>query len=202
MSAKKLVNVPHAAAADACRGLLLLRPDLAHIEGCPTVIVRRDIAQWKASGRVSVISGGGSGHEPAHAGLIGEGMLAAAVCGGVFASPSVAEILAAIRVCGGPGGVLLVVKNYTGDRINFGLAQEKALAEGIAVKMTVVEDDCALPEGRGITGGRGVAGTVLVHKVAGELAKRGKTVPYTIVLLNCELIIQITNVVLYTDIYC
>ena len=100
-------------------------------------------------------------------------MLTAAVCGNVFASPSVSTILAAIRVCGGSKGVLLVVKNYTGDRLNFGMAMEKAKQEGIACMMVIVDDDCALPRGKGITGGRGVAGTVFVHKVAGAAAAAG-----------------------------
>lgn len=100
-------------------------------------------------------------------------MLSAAVLGNVFASPSVASIVAAVRVVAGPKGVLLVVKNYTGDRLNFGMASEIAKQEGIDVKMVIVADDCALPLGKGITGGRGVAGTVYVHKVAGAVAATG-----------------------------
>jgi len=117
--------------------------------------------------------GGGSGHEPAHAGFIGEGMLSGAVLGNVFASPSVASILAAIRIVAGPKGVLIIVKNYTGDRLNFGMAAETAKQEGIDVKLVIVADDCALPLGKGITGGRGLAGTVYVHKVAGAVAASG-----------------------------
>ncbi len=100
-------------------------------------------------------------------------MLAGAILGGVFASPSTSSILMAIRAVAGPHGVLLIVKNYTGDRINFGQAALMAQAEGIAVEMVVVADDCALEEGKGITGGRGVAGTILVHKVAGAAASEG-----------------------------
>lgn len=117
--------------------------------------------------------GGGSGHEPAHAGYIGQGMLSGAVLGNVFASPSVNSILAAIRAVAGPKGVLLIVKNYTGDRLNFGIAAEKAKTEGIQTRMVVVDDDIALPPGKGITGGRGIAGTVFAHKIAGALAVRG-----------------------------
>jgi triose/dihydroxyacetone kinase / FAD-AMP lyase (cyclizing) len=119
------------------------------------------------------LSGGGSGHEPAHAGYIGDGMLAGAILGKVFASPSVNAILAGIRTCAGPHGLLLVIKNYTGDRLNFGMAAERAKSEGFNVEMVVVDDDVALAEGKGITGGRGVAGTVFVHKVAGCAAMNG-----------------------------
>jgi dihydroxyacetone kinase len=102
-------------------------------------------------------------------------MLTAAVAGNVFASPPVSSILAAIRKVTGRAGSLLIVKNYTGDRLNFGMALEKAQAEGLAVKMVFVADDCALEDGKGITGGRGIAGTVFVHKIAGAAAKRGSS---------------------------
>ena len=100
-------------------------------------------------------------------------MLSGAILGNVFASPSVSSILAAIRVAAGPQGVLLIVKNYTGDRLNFGIAAQRAKSEGILVEMVLVDDDCALPKGKGITGSRGVAGTILVHKIAGAAARRG-----------------------------
>lgn len=100
-------------------------------------------------------------------------MLSGAILGNVFASPSVSAILAAIRISAGPIGVLLVVKNYTGDRLNFGMALEIARQEGIKCAMVIVADDCALPEGKGITGGRGVAGTLFVHKISGASASRG-----------------------------
>lgn len=103
------------------------------------MLVRSDIASIKDK-QVSLICGGGSGHEPAHAGYIGQGMLAGAVLGNVFASPPVHAILAAIRVCAGRKGVLLIVKNYTGDRLNFGMATERARAEGLLVQMVVVDD--------------------------------------------------------------
>jgi ATP-dependent dihydroxyacetone kinase len=120
--------------------------------------------------RVALISGGGSGHEPAHAGFVGKGMLTAAVCGEVFASPSVDAVLAGILAVTGKGGCLLIVKNYTGDRLNFGLAAEKARALGRQVEMVVVGDDIAIP---GILQPRGVAGTLFVHKIAGHLAEHG-----------------------------
>ncbi len=141
---------------------------LARLGGFPhiKVIYRTD---HKPS-RVALISGGGSGHEPAHAGFVGKGMLTAAVCGEVFASPSVEAVLAGILAVTGKGGCLLIVKNYTGDRLNFGLAAEKARALGRKVEMVVVADDIAIP---GIAQPRGVAGTLFVHKIAGCLAEQG-----------------------------
>lgn len=143
---------------------------LARLDSYPDikVIVRAD---WDKS-RVAVISGGGAGHEPSHAGFVGRGMLTAAVSGEIFASPSVDAVLTAIRAVTGTPGCLLVVKNYTGDRLNFGLAAEKARAEGFAVEMVIVADDIALPE---INQPRGVAGTLFVHKIAGYLAESGES---------------------------
>ena len=137
-------------------------------------MLRSDFEEVKQR-QVSVISGGGSGHEPAMGGYIGEGGLTAAVAGGVFASPSVYEILCAIRAATGPHGALVIIMNYTGDRLNFGLACEQARNEGYAVELVIVSDDCALlerDEDR-IVGPRGVAGTVLVHKIAGAAAAAG-----------------------------
>ncbi|WP_412050768.1 dihydroxyacetone kinase subunit DhaK [Hoeflea sp. Naph1] len=141
---------------------------LARLDGYPhiRVVLRND---WDKS-KVALVSGGGSGHEPAHAGFVGEGMLTAAVCGDVFASPSVDAVLAGILAVTGPAGCLLIVKNYTGDRLNFGLAAERARAFGLDVSMVVVDDDVALPD---LPQARGVAGTLFVHKVAGALAARG-----------------------------
>ena len=141
---------------------------LARLDGYPhiRVVVRND---WDKS-KVALVSGGGSGHEPAHAGFVGEGMLTAAVCGDVFASPSVDAVLAGILAVTGPAGCLLIVKNYTGDRLNFGLAAERARAFGLNVRMVVVDDHVALPE---LPQARGVAGTLFVHKVAGALAQNG-----------------------------
>lgn len=138
---------------------------LARLDGFPhiKVVVRTD---WDKS-KVALISGGGSGHEPAHAGFVGQGMLTAAVCGDVFASPSVDAVLAGILAVTGKPGCLLIVKNYTGDRLNFGLAAERARAFGLKVGMIVVDDDIALPE---LPQARGVAGTLFVHKIAGALA--------------------------------
>lgn len=130
------------------------------------IVMRKD---WKKQ-QVALISGGGSGHEPAHVGFIGKGMLTAAVCGDVFASPSVDAVYNAIINLTGEAGCLLIVKNYTGDRLNFGLAAEKARKAGFKVNMVIVGDDVALPEN---PQPRGVAGTLLVHKVAGFVAERG-----------------------------
>ncbi|BAB51771.1 dihydroxyacetone kinase subunit DhaK [Mesorhizobium japonicum] len=142
--------------------------DLARLDGYPEIkVVLR--ADWDKS-RVSVVSGGGAGHEPSHAGFVGKGMLTAAVSGEIFASPSVEAVLAAIRAVTGPAGCLLIVKNYTGDRLNFGLAAEKARAEGFRVEMVIVADDIALPD---IAQPRGVAGTLFVHKISGHLSEAG-----------------------------
>lgn len=116
----------------------------------------------------------GSGHEPSHAGFVGEGMLSAAVAGDVFASPSADAVYAAIRAVAGAPGVLLIVKNYTGDRLNFGQAAERARAEGISVATVFVADDCALPRSASKAGRRGLAGTIFVHKIAGALAHLGQ----------------------------
>lgn len=141
---------------------------LARLDGYPhiRVVVRND---WDKS-KVALLSGGGSGHEPAHAGFVGEGMLTAAVCGDVFASPTVDAVLAGILAVTGAPGCLLIVKNYTGDRLNFGLAAERARQFGLNVEMVIVDDDVALPH---LPQARGVAGTLFVHKIAGALAENG-----------------------------
>lgn len=141
---------------------------LVRLDGFPhiRVVLRAD---WDKS-RVALVSGGGSGHEPAHVGFVGAGMLTAAVCGDVFASPSVDAVLAGILAVTGPAGCLLVVKNYTGDRLNFGLAAERARAFGLKVSMVIVDDDIALPN---LPQSRGLAGTLFVHKIAGHLAEQG-----------------------------
>jgi dihydroxyacetone kinase len=159
--------------SEAVDGLLLTNSKLSVIEG-ESVVVRSDIHTVKQN-QVTILSGGGSGHEPAHAGYIGDGMLSGAILGKVFASPSVSAILTAIRTCCGSKGLLIIIKNYTGDRLNFGMAIERAKTEGFKVEMVVVDDDCALDEGKGITGGRGVAGTIFVHKLAGCAAYHNAT---------------------------
>lgn len=162
---KQLVN-------DAIEGILISAPhaNLVKLDIDPAirVVARSD---WDKS-RVAVISGGGSGHEHAHAGFVGKGMLTAAVCGDLFASPSVDAVLNAIVAVTGDRGCLLIVKNYTGDRLNFGLAAEKAKRYGLKVEMVIVADDIALPDNKQP---RGIAGTALVHKIAGYAAEHGKS---------------------------
>jgi triose/dihydroxyacetone kinase / FAD-AMP lyase (cyclizing) len=170
---KKFINRPQDAVEEMLQGLLLLHPGSTRLMG-HKVIVRADAEQVRDR-QVAVISGGGSGHEPAHAGYVGAGMLSAAVAGEVFTSPSSDSVFAAIKAVAGKPGALLVVKNYTGDRLNFGLAAEMARAEGIPVEMVIVDDDVALKGTGKATGARGLAGTVLIHKLAGAAASEGKS---------------------------
>jgi ATP-dependent dihydroxyacetone kinase len=169
---RKFLNDPRATVREMLEGLADLSPGLALLaeEG---VILRAGIPAFAERREVAVISGGGAGHEPAHAGYVGPGLLHAAVAGDVFTSPPVDAVLAAIRAVAGPPGALLIVKNYTGDRLNFGLAAELARAEGIACEVAVVADDVALAGTVEPARRRGIAGTVLVHKVAGAAAAAG-----------------------------
>ncbi len=165
----QFINNRDTAVTDAIDGILRSAPThLAKLDGYPhiKVVIRTDFDK----SRVALVSGGGSGHEPSHAGFVGEGMLSAAVCGDIFASPSVDAVLAGILAVTGEAGCLLIVKNYTGDRLNFGLAAERARALGYKIRMVVIGDDVALPE---LPHPRGVAGTLFVHKIAGALAACG-----------------------------
>ncbi|GAA6160199.1 dihydroxyacetone kinase subunit DhaK [Ruegeria sp. HU-ET01832] len=165
----QFLNTKETLVTEAIDGLLASSGgQLTRLDGYPhiKVVYRSD---WDKS-KVALVSGGGSGHEPAHAGFVGAGMLTAAVCGEVFASPSVEAVLAGILAVTGEAGCLLIVKNYTGDRLNFGLAAERARALGRKVEMVVVDDDIALPD---LPQPRGVAGTLFVHKIAGALAEDG-----------------------------
>lgn len=168
---KKLINHPGAVVEEMVEGLVAVYPGLRRLAG-QTVLVRAEMPN-PSDRRVAVISGGGSGHEPAHAGYVGRGMLSAAVAGDVFTSPSPDAVLAAIRATAGPAGALLIIKNYTGDRLNFGLAAEMARAEGIPVETVLVADDVALAASAAHAGRRGLAGTILVHKIAGAVAESG-----------------------------
>ncbi|MEM9813010.1 MAG: dihydroxyacetone kinase subunit DhaK [Pseudomonadota bacterium] len=166
---RQFINTKETLVTEAIDGTLRTAGGrLARLDGYPhiKVVVRTD---WDRS-KVALVSGGGSGHEPSHAGFVGQGMLTAAVCGEVFASPSVDAVLAGILAVTGKAGCLLIVKNYTGDRLNFGLAAERARAQGLKVTMVVVDDDIALPD---LPQPRGVAGTLFVHKIAGALAEQG-----------------------------
>jgi triose/dihydroxyacetone kinase / FAD-AMP lyase (cyclizing) len=170
---KKLINQPADVVEEMLQGLCVLHPGSIRLSG-HKVMIRADAEQTRDH-QVAVISGGGSGHEPAHACYIGAGMLSAAVAGEVFTSPSSDSVLAAIRAVSGKPGALLVVKNYTGDRLNFGVAAEMARAEGIPVEMIIVNDDVALKGAASATGARGLAGTVFIHKLVGAAAAQGKS---------------------------
>jgi triose/dihydroxyacetone kinase / FAD-AMP lyase (cyclizing) len=169
---KKIINDPRHVVREMLQGSVARSPGQALLSN-QNVVVRK--AQ-DGNATVAILSGGGSGHEPAHAGYVGEGLLAAAIAGDVFTSPSVDAVLAAIRTVGGSAGAVLVVKNYTGDRLNFGLAAEIARSEGIPVEIVTVADDVALRDTVTPDRRRGIAGTVLIHKVVGAAAAAGKSV--------------------------
>src|SRR5260370_14678620 len=160
---KKLITRLEDVVEEMGVGLAVWQPGWARIPG-HKALIRADAGQAHAS-QVALISGGGSGHEPAHAGYIGAGMLNAAVAGEVFTSPSSDTVFAAIKAVAGKPGAMLVVKNYTGDRLNFGLAAEMARAEGIPVEMVIVDDDVALRGTPQATAARGLAGTVFIHNL-------------------------------------
>ncbi|MDN4593863.1 dihydroxyacetone kinase subunit DhaK [Polycladomyces subterraneus] len=167
---KKLINNPEQVVRDMIDGMVLAHPDkLKNLPGT-NVLIR---AHAPAQGKVALVSGGGSGHEPSHAGYVGVGMLDAAVAGEVFTSPTPDQILEAIKAVDTGKGVLLIIKNYSGDLMNFEMAAELAEAEGIQVAKVVVNDDVAVENSTYTTGRRGIAGTVFVHKIAAALAEKG-----------------------------
>ena len=167
---KKIINDPERVVSEMLAGIEISDSSLKYIPGFE-VIARREPNKEK----VAIISGGGSGHEPAHAGYVGRGMLDAAVAGNVFASPSPDRILEAIHQVGGDKGVLMVIKNYSGDIMNFSMAAELAEMEGYKVMSVVTRDDVAVPESTYSTGRRGIAGIVFVHKIAGAAAEAGRS---------------------------
>jgi dihydroxyacetone kinase-like protein len=167
---KKLINAPERAVDDALAGMAAAYPDMIRVIE-PNVIVRADAP---ISGKVGVISGGGSGHEPMHGGYVGRGMLDAACPGAVFTSPVPDQMLAATKAVDGGAGVLHIVKNYTGDVMNFDLAAELAQGEGIQVESVVIADDVAVQDSLYTAGRRGVGGTVLAEKIVGAAAEAGK----------------------------
>ena len=171
---KKFINRPENVVEEMLEGLVVLHPGCTRLPG-HKVLIRADAGQARQQ-QVAILSGGGSGHEPAHAGYIGAGMLSAAVAGEVFTSPSSDSVFAAIQAVAGKAGALLVVKNYTGDRLNFGFAAEMARAQGIPVEMLIVDDDVALKGTGQATGARGLAGTVFIHKLVGAAAAEGRSV--------------------------
>src|SRR5690606_10836853 len=166
---KMLINVPETVVADALRGMAAAHPELT-VDVENRVVVRADAP---VAGKVGLVSGGGSGHEPLHAGFVGHGMLDAAVPGAMFTSPTPDPILEATKQVDAGAGVLHIVKNYTGDVLNFETAADLALAEGIEVQSVIVDDDVAVKDSLYTAGRRGVAGTMLVEKLAGAAAERG-----------------------------
>ena len=167
---KKLITDPRAVVAESLEGFGMAHHDLVEVHADPAYVTRRDAP---VSGKVSLVSGGGSGHEPLHSGYVGRGMLDAAVPGAVFTSPTPDQILPAITSTDSGAGVLMIVKNYTGDILNFETAAELAQAEGIEVRSVVVNDDVAVEDSLYTAGRRGVGGTVLVERIAGAAAERG-----------------------------
>ena len=170
---KKLINGVESVEEQMILGLVKSAPDKLRKLDEGNVVVRAQ----KKEGKVALVSGGGSGHEPAHGGFVGEGMLDAAVAGAVFTSPTPDKIFAGIQAVATDKGVLCVVKNYTGDVMNFEMAIDMAKDEDIEADYVVVNDDVAVKDSLYTTGRRGVAGTVLVHKIAGAKAEQGGTVP-------------------------
>ncbi|MDR6939041.1 dihydroxyacetone kinase subunit DhaK [Arcanobacterium hippocoleae] len=167
---KKLINDPHNVVAESVAGFALAYSDYITANPDPAFITRKEP---KAAGKVAIISGGGSGHEPLHGGFVGYGMLDAAVPGAVFTSPTPDPILEATKAVDRGAGVLHLVKNYTGDVLNFETAAELAEMEDIAVASVVINDDVAVEDSLYTAGRRGVAGTMLVEKIAGAAAERG-----------------------------
>ncbi|MFC6093351.1 dihydroxyacetone kinase subunit DhaK [Saccharothrix lopnurensis] len=167
---KKIINDPSTVVEDALRGMALAHADLLDVHHDPTVVVRADAPVPR---KVAVISGGGSGHEPLHAGFVGRGMLDAACPGAVFTSPTPDQVAAAVSRTDGGAGALLIVKNYTGDVLNFETAAELAAADGVDVRTVVIDDDVAVRDSTYTAGRRGVGGTVLLEKVVGAAAERG-----------------------------
>jgi dihydroxyacetone kinase-like protein len=166
---KKLINQPDRLVDEELAGMALAHADLIRVES-PNIVVRKDAPR---QGKVGVISGGGSGHEPMHGGFVGRGMLDAACPGAVFTSPVPDQMLAATQAVSGGAGVLHIVKNYTGDIMNFELAAELAKAEGIDVESVVIADDVAVKDSLYTAGRRGVGGTVLAEKIVGAAAEEG-----------------------------
>jgi dihydroxyacetone kinase-like protein len=167
---KKLINDPRAVVDESVDGFGLAHADIVTVSAEPRFISRKDAP---VAGKVGLVSGGGSGHEPLHAGFVGRGMLDAAVPGAVFTSPTPDQILLATQAVDAGAGVVHIVKNYTGDRLNFETAAELAEAEGVPVRTVLVNDDVAVEDSLFTAGRRGVGGTVLVEKIAGAAAERG-----------------------------
>lgn len=166
---KKFINDVGLVEEQMIQGMVKAYPGYLRKLDCGNVVVRAR----KKEGKVALLSGGGSGHEPAHGGFVGTGMLDGAVAGAVFTSPTPDQIYEGIKAVATDAGVLMVVKNYTGDVMNFEMAAEMAQADGIAVEKVVTNDDVAVKDSLYTIGRRGVAGTVFVHKIAGAMAEAG-----------------------------
>ena len=167
---KKIINDPSTVVAESLRGMAVAHADLIRVQEDPAVVIRADAP---VSGKVALISGGGAGHEPMHGGFVGRGMLDAACPGAIFTSPTPDQMQAAIAATDGGAGALLVVKNYTGDVLNFETAAELAAADDIDVRSVVIDDDVAVKDSLYTAGRRGVGGTVLLEKIVGAAAERG-----------------------------
>lgn len=167
---KKLINDPDDVVKEALEGMAAAHGDLIRVSYDPAYIVAVDAPR---AGKVALVSGGGSGHEPLHGGFVGRGMLDAACPGAVFTSPTPDQVQAATEAVDGGAGVVHIVKNYTGDILNFETAAELAAASGIEVATVVIDDDCAVQDSLYTAGRRGVGGTVLVEKICGAAAERG-----------------------------
>ena len=168
---KKVINAPENVVADMLRGMELAHGGLLRVMHDFGVVLRADAP---VQGKVALISGGGSGHEPTHGGYVGPGMLDAACAGAVFTSPTPDQMLEASKAVDGGAGVFYVVKNYTGDVLNFEMAAELAEAEGIQTDYVIVNDDVSVEDSTYTTGRRGIAGTMFVHKIAGAAADDGR----------------------------
>ncbi len=167
---KKIINNPELVVEDMLAGMVAAHPDYVRKLENATVLVR---ANSPVQGKVALVSGGGSGHEPSHGGYVGKGMLDGAVAGAVFTSPTPDQVYEAIKAVDSGNGVLLVIKNYTGDVMNFEMAKDMAEMEGIQVSTVVVNDDVAVENSTYTAGRRGIAGTVFIHKLAGAKAETG-----------------------------
>lgn len=167
---KKIINNPSQVVTEMIKGIVLAHPNYVRKSENGDILVRKDAP---VAGKVGLVSGGGSGHEPSHGGFVGHGMLDAAVCGEVFTSPTPDPIYEAIKEVNSGNGVLLVIKNYTGDVMNFEMAKDMAEMDGIEVDFVVVNDDVAVENSLYTAGRRGIAGTVFVHKIAGAKATQG-----------------------------
>ena len=169
---KKIINGPENVIKEMLNGLYKANQDKVKINEDMKIIYRKDLP---IKGKVGLISGGGSGHEPAHAGYVGDGMLDCATCGEIFTSPTPDQVLEAIKLADSGQGVFMVIKNYTGDVMNFEMAKDMAEMDGINVDYIIVNDDVAVEDSTYTSGRRGIAGTIFVHKVLGAMAREGKS---------------------------